>query len=428
MTAARVLYACLWKIALPLTRFYLRKRARKQPEYLDHWDERFGWTPYPQSAAPRVWLHAVSLGETNAARALVRLMLERWPECEILLTCMTPTGRDAGARIAKAFPGRIQQCYLPYDAPKLMGKFLDETKPRLGILMETEVWPNLLHEAKARGIPMVLANARESQKSLKQALRVKSLMSEAFGNFTAILAQSESDKERIALIGGRNIRVCGSVKFDIRPDPDQAQRAKEIKDRWGRAVLLLASTRQGEEALFAPLLKTLPKDVLAVVVPRHPQRFDEVAQTLRAQSLKMIRKAEIDDLAGIDADTQVVLGDTMGEMSFYCALADLTIMGGSFGNFGCQNLIDPAAAGSPVIVGPSTFNFSKVAEDAVRSGAAFRAEDALDAIDQAKKLFNEGKLGGMRQKAIDFAGAYTGASEKMFRVLDQLWKKESPMS
>lgn len=426
MSAALSLYGLAWKAVLPLTRIYLRRRARKQPEYLEHWDERFGRTPYPKGDSPRVWLHAVSLGETNAARALVNLMLRRWPECELLLTCMTPTGRDAGARIAKDWPGRVRQCYLPYDTPSLMGKFLDETQPRLGILMETEVWPSLLCEAKRRGIPMVLANARESQKSLDQAMRVKSLMSEAFGSFTAILAQSDSDAERIALIGGRNISVCGSVKFDIRPDEAQSERAKELKAVLNRPILLLASTRQGEEAMFAPELKSLTKDVLTVLVPRHPQRFEEVAQVLEAAGIRFVRKSRMGDLSQISADTQVLLGDTMGEMSFYCALADLTVMGGSFGNFGSQNLIEPAAAGSPVILGPSTFNFAKVAEDALASGAARHVSDAASAMGLAAELFAGGELPGMRADALRFAGAYTGAAEKMFEKLDELWKKQSP--
>jgi 3-deoxy-D-manno-octulosonic-acid transferase len=426
MSTALTLYGLAWKAALPLTRIYLRHRAKKQPEYLDHWDERFGSFPYPKADAPRVWLHAVSLGETNAARALVNLMLERWPECELLLTCMTPTGRDAGARIAKAWPGRVKQCYLPYDTPRLMGKFLDETKPRLGILMETEVWPALLSEAKKRGIPMVLANARESQKSLDQANRVKSLMSEAFGSFTSILAQSDADRERIASIGGRNISVCGSVKFDIRPDEAQAKRAQELKAALRRPILLLASTRQGEEAMFAPALKTLPEDVLTVLVPRHPQRFEEVARELETAEIRFVRKSRTEDLLQISPDTQVLLGDTMGEMSFYCALADLTVMGGSFGNFGSQNLIEPAAAGSPVILGPSTFNFAKVAEDALKVKAALQVDDAASAIRLASELFASGRLPGMREDAMRFAGAYTGAAEKMFERLDQLWKRQSP--
>ena len=428
MSTALTLYSLAWKAALPLTRVYLRRRAKKQPEYLDHWDERFGWSSYPAAAGPRVWLHAVSLGETNAARALIRLMMERWPECEILLTCMTPTGRDAGSRIAKDYPERVKQTYLPYDTPKLMGKFLDETQPRLGILMETEVWPNLLSEAKKRGIPMVLANARESQKSLDQALRVKALMTEAFGNFTEILAQSESDKERIATIGGKNISVCGSVKFDIRPDAKQTEEAVQVKTALKRPILLLASTRQGEEAMFAEEIKSLPQNILTVLVPRHPQRFGEVAQLLENSSLPFVRKSEVKDLGQVPENCRVVLGDTMGEMSFYCALADLTIMGGSFGNFGSQNLIEPAAAGSPVILGPSTFNFAKVAEDAVRSGAAIQVADAARAVQHARELFAEEKLPAMRSDALRFANAYTGAAEKMFVRLDHLWKTKSPMS
>ena len=185
-----VLYRLLTQAALPLTRLYLRKRARRQPAYLEHWDERYGACTYPAPVRPRLWLHAVSVGETNAARALIDAFFAAYADSEVLLTCMTPTGREAGERIARAYPGRITQCYLPYDTAPLMGKFLDETRPVMGVVMETEVWPNMVSEANARGIPLVLANARESEKSARQAGRFAGVMRPAFAGFAAVLAQA----------------------------------------------------------------------------------------------------------------------------------------------------------------------------------------------------------------------------------------------
>ena len=194
------LYRGLTYCALPLAKCYLRKRARKQPDYLKHWDERFGWCHYPAPSMPRLWLHAVSVGETAAARTIIDAFLTENPQAEILLTCMTPTGRDTGAKIAERYPGRIVQCYLPYDNPRLMAKFFEETKPVMGVVMETEVWPNMMQEAAKRRIPVVLANARESEKSAGQARLVASLMGPAFASFAAVLAQSQEDAERLKMI------------------------------------------------------------------------------------------------------------------------------------------------------------------------------------------------------------------------------------
>ena len=214
------MYRAVSVVALPLASLYLMWRSRRQPAYRQFWDERFAWSSFPlKTGRPRVWIHAVSVGETNAAKPLLEAVLERWPECDVLLTHMTPTGREAGAKLVALAPDRIHQCYLPYDAPYAVEKFFRQTQPTIGIIMETEVWPNLMSEAKRCGVPMVLANARESEKSRAQAEKFLDVMGPAFGSFTAILAQSEEDKERLESLGGRNVTVCGSVKFDIRPRP-----------------------------------------------------------------------------------------------------------------------------------------------------------------------------------------------------------------
>ncbi|MCF0253215.1 MAG: 3-deoxy-D-manno-octulosonic acid transferase [Duodenibacillus sp.] len=416
-------YARLASAALPLAKLYLKWRARKQPDYSLHWDERFGECDYPAPGGPRLWIHAVSLGEMRAIKPLLELSLAAFPEAEVLLTSMTPTGRDAALAHMKAHPGRVKHCYLPYDTPELMRKFFAQTRPRLGLVMETEVWPNMLAAARGAGVPVALVNARESDKSFSKAMRFIDVMRPAFATFEATLAQTEEDAARLQLLGARNTVVCGSVKFDIRPDAAQQAAAYAVRPGIGRKVLLLASTRQGEEKLFARRLARLPAGVIALLVPRHPQRFDEVAAMLAAEGVRVRRKSRGVDWSGLGG-VDVVLGDTMGEMSFYCALADVCVMGGSFGPFGCQNLIEPAAAGAPVIVGPSSFNFARPVDDAVAMGAAVRVVDADAAMDTAEAWLAEGGEDALRRRkaAGAFSQAYTGAAERMMKVVAQLWR------
>ena len=431
------LYRGITTVALPLASLYLMWRSRKQPAYRDYWDERFAWGNYPlRTARPRVWIHAVSVGETNAARPLLEAMLSAWPDCDVILTHMTPTGRDTGKKLVRLAPGRIHQCYLPYDAPYAIEKFVRQTRPTLGVIMETEVWPNLMQELSRRGIPVVLANARESEKSRRQAERVIDVMRPAFGAFSAVLAQSEEDRVRLESLGARDVMVTGSVKFDLRPDASQAAAAQAWHAELERPVLLIASTREGEEEMFAKALVQRPElleKALVVLVPRHPQRFDEVEKTLKDVGLVVCRRSSLGAATDVPAGTQVILGDSMGEMSFYCALADVTVMGGSFAPCGSQNVVEPAMAGSPVIVGPSTFNFDRIIREGVAAGGMKQVEDADAAMDIALTLLkNDDERVKMGEIARNFATACTGATKRMMTVLEKLWcyarKNESRMS
>lgn len=420
------IYGLLTSLCVPLAKLCLKKRAKKQPDYLLNWDERFARKPFPSPVKPRLWVHAVSVGETNAAAPLIEELVKRFGDIEVLLTCMTPTGRDAGLKLAKRFAGRVTQCYLPYDVPAYARRFLDETRPRLAVFMETEVWPNMLAEIHRRGIPVVLANARESEKSLKKALQFEAVMRPAFAAFDAVLAQSKADAVRFEALGAKNITVCGSLKFEVREDPGQTRLARDFKAKAGRPVVLIASTREGEEAMFAPLLRCFAGKATVLLVPRHPQRFNEVAQLLEAAGLDVVRRSACPSLEALDARHDVILGDSMGEMSFYCAAADVCLMGGSFGNTGCQNLIEPAAAGSPVILGPSTYNFAQIAADALRMGAAFAVKDAREGITRALELVDNAALRSLAsQRALTFAKTYTGAVGKMADKAEELWKKSA---
>lgn len=431
------MYRAFTMVALPLASLYLMWRSRKQPAYREFWDERFAWSAYPpRGERPRVWLHAVSVGETNAARPLLEAILKSWPECDVLLTHMTPTGREAGSRLVSLAPERIHQCYLPYDAPYAVERFFRQTRPTMGVIMETEVWPNVMREAKRLGVPMVLANARESEKSRKKAAQFIAVMRPAFASFSAVLAQSEEDAARLASLGAENIHVCGSIKFDLKPDASQCAAASAWRSTIDRPVALLASTRAGEEVRFARAIavkRDLCRRALVLVVPRHPQRFDEAAQAFEAEGLKVVRRSMIHDPVSIPADADVLLGDSMGEMSFYCALADMAAMGGSFEPFGSQNVIEPAMAGAALVVGPSVFNFDKIVRDGVAEGAMRQVETPEAALEIFEAWLSDDvacRAAGERAKR--FAADWSGATGRMMQILEELWltarKNESRMS
>ena len=429
MRITPAMYRALSVVALPLASLYLMARSRKQSAYKKFWNERFAWGDFPlRKSRPRIWVHAVSLGETNAARPLIESMLQRWPEADVLLTHMTPTGREAGRKLIQSLgPERIQQCYLPYDAPYAVAKFFRQARPTMGVIMETEVWPNLLFEAAERGVPMVLANARQSERSAEKARRFLGVMRPAFERFAMVLAQSEEDAQRLRQLGARETFVTGSVKFDIRPNRSQAAAALSWRAALARPIVSVLSTRRGEEQRFARAFVAAREGLgraLLLIVPRHPERFDEVADGLAALGLKVCRRSRIVGPGEVPADCDVLLGDSMGEMSFYCALAHMTAMGGSFEPFGSQNVIEPAMAGSALVVGPSVFNFSKVVADGVAEGAMLQVSDPEQAFERFREWLEddaERERAGAAAKC--FARSHAGATERMMDRMDQLWQK-----
>ena len=319
MSRARFFYTAFVWFAAPFAALYLLWRSRKQPEYRLHWGERFGWCRYPQTV-PRslIWVHAVSVGETRAAEPLVAALLNACPQHDVLLTHMTPTGRDTGHALAQKWPGRIRQVYLPYDLPFAVRRFLRAFRPVVGIGMETETWPNLLALAREERVPMVLVNARLSEKSLAQARRTPNLVREAARNFTLVLAQTAADAERMVQVGAERVEVVGNLKFDFTPSPDLVAAGRRFRASVGpRPVLLFASTREGEEPLILDALQALGARAVALVVPRHPQRFDEVAKLLAARNLNFVRRSQLGSLevwSGAPLP-DCVLGDSMGEMA-----------------------------------------------------------------------------------------------------------------
>lgn len=421
-------YRYLVPALLPAASLYLLWRARKQPSYLKNWGERFAWSDYPKPREnhPVIWIHAVSVGETNATRPLIRSILDTWPECDVLLTHMTPTGREAGQKIIAMAPERIRQCFLPYDAVYAVRKFLRQTQPVMGLLMETEVWPTVLEEAHAAGIPMALVNARLSEKSFNQAMRVPDLMKKAMGRFSVVCAQAESDAKRLRAMGTVEPVVTGSLKFDIQAPEAALEKARQWKCSITKPVVMFASTRDGEEALIIEALKnTVKPGVLYLLVPRHPQRFGEVEELLKKSGLCYQKRSDLKGPQDILSNTQVILGDSMGEMFFYCALSDITLMGGSFKPFGCQNVIEPASVGVPVIVGSSTFNFSKVVENGIGAGAITQVDNPLEGLKLAHQwLENPQALSQLKENALAFSKAYVGATARTMTVLEALWPKK----
>ena len=304
----RLLYSALWYLAVPLIGLRLAWRARRQPEYLQHVGERFG--RYPTSmVGPLIWLHAVSVGETRASAPLVHALLDAHPDCSLLLTHMTPTGRATAAEIFANLGPRVQSAYLPYDFPWAVARFLHHFRPRIGVLMETELWPNLVEGCRRTGTPLAMVNARLSERSARGYRRAGSLARDAFGHLAAIGAQTEADGRRLTTLGARWLQVTGNIKFDITPPEAMLALGETFRNRIGpRQILLAASTREGEEGpLLEAFARRCPAEVLLVLVPRHPQRFDEVAGLVARSGLKQQRRS--DDAATVSADTRVLLGD-----------------------------------------------------------------------------------------------------------------------
>jgi 3-deoxy-D-manno-octulosonic-acid transferase len=410
----RLAYALLWWIAAPLAVLRLHWRARKLPGYRARIGERFGrYQPVPQ--APRIWIHAVSVGETRAAAPIVEALRNAHPGHRILLTHMTPTGRATGEEI---FGDRVDRAWLPYDMAFAARAFVRHFRPELGVILETELWPRLLQECRAAGVPVVLANARLSERSARRYARFPSFARWALSNLAGIAAQTEADAGRFRALGAADVTVTGNVKFDQEVPAGNAERAARLRELFGRErpVWVAGSTREGEEALLLDAFAAAPPEVLLVIVPRHPQRFDEVAGLAAARGLACHRRSSG---TPVPADARVVVGDTMGEMPTYYAAADLVLMGGSFLEYGSQNLIEACATGRPVIFGRHTYNFEQAAEGAMAAGAGLRVADAKAAIVAALALMHEPqRRSEMGENAVRFVAAHRGATGRLLERLE----------
>ncbi len=401
---ARAIYTFVLRLALPLILLRLWWRGRREPLYRRHVGERFGRYA-GQSGGGLIWLHAVSVGEARAAAPLVRALQAAFPESNLLLTCTTAAGR---ATVAQVYGEEVQCVFLPYDLPRPMARFVAHFRPRIGIMMETEVWPNLLAACRAQGIPVMLANARMSRKSARGYRRFAWLTRPAFGSLAAVCAQGRSDARRLARLGAANVVLTGNLKFDVEPDPAKVEEGRAFRTALrGRKALLLASTREGEEAM---LLDELGEDdgSLLIVVPRHPQRFDEVAALLAGRGLTFARRSLGE---APHEGKRVYLGDTMGEMAFYYATCDAALVGGAFQRLGGQNLIEACAVGAPVVLGPHMFNFAEATRQALAAGAALQVRDAAEAMRSAQALLGDAeRCARMGAAGIRLCAAHRGAT------------------
>lgn len=418
----RGVYTLALRALAPLVWLWMARRAKRAGGQWEIFSpERFGHPSSPSCpplTAP-VWVHAVSLGETRAAQPLLQALLDRG--LPVLLTHMTATGRAEGVRLFKDAidSGQLRQAWLPYDFPGATRRFMASNKPRCGLLIEREIWPNLLAAARRAEVPMALVSARYSASSLRQAGRMGSVMREAMAGLDAVLAQTAEDAARLAQAGAPTPVVTGNLKFDLVLPAAQVQAGQAWRGRLGRRVVAVASTREGEDGPFIEAIKRhagTPGAPLFLLIPRHPQRFEEAARLLADAGLPFARRSEG---AEPGPETAVLLGDTLGEMAFYYAASDVAIVAGSFAPLGGQNLIEACAAAVPVIVGPHTFNFKQAAEDAIEAGAALRAPDASQAADMAMALLADD---GRRQAASGAARAWfdmhAGATLRTLNALE----------
>ena len=434
------LYEALWHVAIPFVLVRLLWRSRSNPDYLKKIGERFGFYGVKSSFHRAVWIHAVSVGETRATQALIESLLKEGKT--ILLTHMTPTGRNTGAELyRKAIASdQLRQVYLPYDICWAIEAFLKYFRPQIGLFMETEAWPGFLFRTKQLGIPLFLINARLSNRSFKRVQHFGSAGRSLFQSFAGILAQSEPDAKRYQALGVKDVIVTGNMKFDVHEQTSIQSLGKQWKralSNQGRLAVCAASTRAGEESLIIESWKrylqqhdSLKKPLL-ILVPRHPDRFTEVADLLYQSGLSFERRSSLSDPRSsteLDpslhwASMDILLGDSMGEMAAYYSASDLVVMGGSLLPTGGQNLIEACANGCPVILGEHTYNFQQASEDAITCGAAVRIEgsnhDLVQSLSEALKalLTNTSQRQMMSAKALQYASQHQGATQ---RILDRI--------
>ena len=408
----RVAYANVLRLATPLYLLRLWRRGATEPGYRLGLLERLGFYPGQRPLPGAVWLHAVSLGETRAALPLVEALRAADPDLRLLLTHGTATGRTAGRKLMQPGDGQV---WLPYDTPGAVRRFLRHFRPSVGVLMETELWPGLMHEAQRVGVPMVMANARLSARSAAKGQRLAALMHPAAARLSLVLAQTVDDANRLREAGAPQVMVCGNLKFDMAPAPRLTALGLQWRQRLSRPVVLAASTREGEEGPLLAAWRSQPAPrPLLLLVPRHPQRFDEVEALVRMQGLTMMRRSHWIDEPPADAEAvDVWLGDSMGEMPVYFACADVALLGGSFAPLGGQNLIEAAACGCPVVMGPHTFNFAQASKQALAARAALRVDDIQAGVQQAVALSRDPDRNAWARRALDFANAHRGAAALM---------------
>ena len=389
-------YRLILYLALPWILLRLALRGIRYPGYRKRVAERFGLAG-PRPPAGGVWIHAVSVGEVNAAVPLVHRMLARWPEREVLVTTMTVTGSD---HVRMALGNRVQHCYLPYDYPGAVTRFLRRCRPALGLVMETEVWPNLIAACHQTGIPLLYVNVRMSERSWKGYHRYRPLVADTLARISRFAVQSESDAARLKTLGApeNRIRVTGNMKFDVRISVSVSEAGEAIRRRlgWNRPVLLAASTHDGEEEILLGTYRRLADRIpglLLILVPRHPERFTAVERLCRRERLTTMRVSR--QSGELDETVEVLVVDRMGELTKFIAACDVVFMGGSLVPVGGHNLLEAAALEKPVVFGPHMFNFAEISSLFLAQGAGIQVNGQKELGDVVYRLFEDA---GMRDE------------------------------
>ncbi len=406
-------YKFLLYLLLPFTALKLLWRARKQAEYLQYWRERYGFYSIPINK-PVIWLHCVSVGETRAATPLVKALLKKYPNHQILLTHTTPTGRATSEQL---FGDNVQRVYLPYDVPFAVHGFLKHFKPVIGVLMETELWFNLIAACKQHNIPLLLVNARLSERSARGYAKLGKLARQGLQDLAEIAAQTQADAERLEQLGAKQVSVAGNLKFEVIPPVDAVMQGQQLRTLLGnnRPIFLAASTREGEEAIILNAVVEIP-NLLTVIVPRHPQRFSEVEALLQARGIQYQKRSSLQQV--VNNQTQVILGNTMGELFTYYASADICLVGGSLLPYGGQNLIEAMRMGKPVLIGEHTYNFKEVSVLALAQEAALLVKDAAKIRQTIENLLeNPEKQAEMGAAGLAICMVSQGATEKTLSMI-----------
>ena len=416
------LYAVFMRLAQPLLRRKLHKRAQAEPLYGQFIEERFGH--YSQSSHQDwIWIHAVSLGETRTAAILLQGLRQALPGMKLLLTNGTATGREEGRKLLQ--DGDLQ-VWQPWDSPEVLDRFFSAFKPKLGLLLETEVWPLLVQGAQVHDVPLMLVNARMSDKSMLKAQRWPSLMQPAYAGLSAVCAQAQDDAIRLKALGAKVQGIFGNLKFDAKPDAVQLALGQSWRQLLTAPVVMLASSREGEESAWLAawqtfILQRSDVHVHWLIVPRHPQRVAEVESLLLSGGLRVSRRSTWGQEGPTHPTPVVLLGDSLGEMALYYSLSDVALLGGSFEKLGGQNLIEAAACACPIVMGPHTFNFAEASEAAQASGAAQRASDMAEAVRLAVETVQSKQAQQMRSNhAVQFAQQHGGATERTVLAVREL--------
>jgi len=421
VSLSRLLYCVLHVAAMPVVLARLLWRARANPEYLSCVHQRFGLGVARRGGTPAVWIHAVSVGEAQAAVPIARALLERHPGQPLLITTTTPTGRE---RVRQALGDAVEHCFVPYDLPWLAARFVDRVRPRALIVMETELWPNLFAACARRGVPVLLANVRLSSRSARGYRRVAALSAEMLSRVRIIAAQSQPDATRLLALGAdpQAVHVTGSVKFDVRLPASLREQAQVLRRRFGteRSVLIAASTHEGEDEqvleAYGHVLQGNPTCLL-VLVPRHPERFAAAAALARrrgyATALRSRAPARFD---GVD----VFVGDSMGELPLFYAASDVAFVGGSLVPVGGHNMLEPAALGLPVLFGPHLFNFAEIGRRLLEAGAAWQVSGPRELGERAASLLADANLRhNVGDRGRQFVEANRGALERMLCLVER---------